>query len=457
MRKKIKNSLSAKVFLWVFTALALCSVLIYGIVMAVIPQRYQIISDKQLEENAGILFSELEQMTYEEGVERLYDFCVSNHSAVTLNDGNSSVTFGDMRESGKDSTAASYAANIMFTDTSLPYIITVVSLIESSDGITSVFLKMIPCILAVIFALSMLSAWICSKVIVSPIARISQISRRMTELDMTWKCDVKSSDEIGVLSSNLNIMADRLQKAMDELEEANQILQEDIEKFQQMEVQRRNFFAAVSHELKTPLTILKGQVENMMLGYGDYQNHEKYFPQLLKTTEDMELLIREILSITKMEAMNLKDTLEEISLTELVEQTVKNLLPLAEEKQIRIYQEISQDVKLSVNRNLFFKAVSNVIGNAVRHSPCEEEVYIRLQTDGKKWVLIVENTGTTIPEQDIPCLFTPFYRADKSRNKSSGGSGLGLYITKTILDLHGMDCGITNGERRVLFHIKLPN
>ena len=131
----------------------------------------------------------------------------------------------------------------------------------------------------------------------------------MTELDMTWRCDTDRKDEIGVLSSSLNTMAARLQSTMEELETANQQLTKDVKKFQRLEEQHRNFFAAVSHELKTPLTILKGQLENMILGFGDYQNHDKYLPQALKSAEDIEYLVKEILSITKMETMNIDSSL----------------------------------------------------------------------------------------------------------------------------------------------------
>ena len=197
----------------------------------------------------------------------------------------------------------------------------------------------------------------------------------MTELDMTWRCDTNRGDEIGILSSSLNTMAERLQNTMAELENANVQLTADVKKFKRLEEQHRNFFAAVSHELKTPLTILKGQIENMMLGYGDYQNHEKYLPQALKATEDIEFLVKEILSITKMETMNLDSSLELLSLSEMLDALIGGMKPLIEEKQIQVFQNVPDDLKVSVNRNLFGKALSNVIGNAIRHSNTNAKVY----------------------------------------------------------------------------------
>ena len=311
MRKKISNSLSAKVFLWVFTALTLCSILIYGIVLIFVPQSYQLTGSKQFETNAGALFSALENKNYEDGTTLITNFCIENNAVAMLGNEKNSVTFGDFDNIGDDlSTAQTYTTDVTFAEDKASYTLSVISLSKTASELFSLLLRFIPLVLTVILLLSALSAFICSRVIVAPIAKISQISKRMTELDMTWRCDTDRKDEIGVLSSSLNTMAARLQSTMEELETANQQLTKDVKKFKMLEEQHRNFFAAVSHELKTPLTILKGQLENMILGFGDYQNHDKYLPQALKSAEDIEYLIKEILSITKMETMNIGNSLE---------------------------------------------------------------------------------------------------------------------------------------------------
>lgn len=234
---------------------------------------------------------------------------------------------------------------------------------------------------------------------------------------------------------------------------ANSRLTDDMEKTKALEEQRRNFFAAVSHELKTPLTILKGQLENMIWGYGDYRNHDKYLPEALKSTEDIEHLVKEIIAISKTQSMDLQGTLQEISLKQSIHDAVQTILPLAQNKDIEIHQKIGKDRVLSVNAGLWHKALSNIIGNAVGHSPGGEAVFISMQSWESRYVLVIENTGTAIPKEDLPQLFTPFYRADKSRSKATGGSGLGLYIVKTILDLHGMAYGIKNTDRGVAFFL----
>lgn len=365
------------------------------------------------------------------------------------------MSFGEIKVEELTVTTSNIATTVTFSDSKTEYALVVSSLSQTADIILSLMLHFVPVVFAIILLLSSLSAFICSRAIVSPIATISQISKRMTSHDMTWKCDIKSNDEIGVLASSLNTMASRLQVTMEELTNANHQLTADIEKFKELEEQRRKFFAAVSHELKTPLTILKGQIENMMLGYGDYQNHEKYLPEALKATDDIEYLVKEITSISQMENMDLADTLQEISLKQTINDTIQAIQPLAQDKDVQIYQNISTDMVLSVSPILWNKALSNIIGNAVRHSPCGQDVFITLESSENRNALVIENTGASIPEADLPHMFTPFYRADKSRNKATGGSGLGLYIVKTVLDLHGMAYCIKNTEQGVAFFLYL--
>ena len=451
LQKRMNNSLSIKVFLWVFFALMICSTLIYGIVLTVLPKQYQINADKQLDSNIEMLVSKVRDMSYDEAVKEIYNFCIENNSAAVLNGEGETLHFGEMKSETYTVASSSIAISVTFSESEKEYTLVISVLGQTSDVMLHFMLRFLPVVFSIILLLSALSAFVCSKVIVTPIAKLSEISKRMISLDEGWKCDIKNNDEIGVLASSLNTMATRLYETMQELTNANQQLNNDIERFKLLEEQRRDFFAAISHELKTPLTILKGQIENMILGYGDYQNHEKYLPEALKATEDIEHLVGEIISISKMESIEINGTLQEISLLKTIDDTIHVLMPLAQEKEIHIYQNIKKDIWLQVNDSLWRKALSNILGNAVRHSPNGENVYIELQEDEK--LLVVENTGIYIPEKDLSNMFHPFYRADKSRSKSTGGSGLGLYIVKKILNLHGMKYSISNTESGVAFSI----
>lgn len=409
MRKKHKNSFRLKVFLWVFASLTLCSMVIYGIVLTVLPKQYQVISDQQLDSNIQNLVSDLQKMTYEDATKEIYNFCIQNNVTAILSDESSATSFGEINTEHLSVATSSIAASVTFSDDKKEYMLVVSSVSQTADMMYSLMLRFLPVIFGIILFLSSLSALLCSKVIAS----------------------------------------------MEQLKRANEALTDDVEKCKELEEQRRNFFAAVSHELKTPLTVLRGQIENMILGYGDYQNHEKYLPEALRATDNIEQLVKEIITISKMESMDLQNTLQEVSLLQTVEDTVQTIMPLAQEKSIHIKQIMHSDKMICVNLSLWNKVLSNVIGNAVQHSPCGETVLITMRSDTCGNMFVVENTGVKIPEMDMPQMFTPFYRADKSRSRITGGSGLGLYIVKTILDLHGMKYGIKNIESGVIFCIYL--
>lgn len=455
LRRRIKESLSVKVFLWVFLSLIVCCMIIYIIVITVIPRRYQITSDKQLGFNTEKLAGSVGELSYETALKDIYNFCIQNNAVAYLIGDNETLNFGEIKADQLTSATSNIAVTVSFLDSDKEYTLVVSSISNTSEEITGIMIHYIPVIVGIIFFISALSGFICSRIIVKPIIRISEISRNISCSDMVWKCDIQRDDEIGILVSSLNTMSDRLSVSMDSLKNANDQLAIDVEKFKTLEEGRRNFFAAVSHELKTPLTILKGQLENMILGYGDYQNHDKYLPESLKTVEDIEGLVAEIIYISKMESTDIRGSLISVSLKSSVDDAIKKLSTLASEKDIRLYQNIVEDVDVNVNPNLWDKALSNIIGNAIRHSPCDEDVYIYIRDEGQGKKFVVENTGVFIPEDEIDQIFTPFYRADKSRNKSTGGSGLGLYIVKTVFDLHGFIYSLKNTGRGVAFVLKI--
>ena len=166
--------------------------------------------------------------------------------------------------------------------------------------------------------------------------------------------------------------------------------------------------------------------------------------------ENMEQLVKEILSISKLE-MNAINHMEFISLTDILKRVCEHLAPLATEKNIHVNNNISADIILMGNEPLLEKAVHNIINNAIRHSPNRAEMKIDLSPQS----LCVINSGVNIPKEDLDKLFTPFYRVEKSHNRLTGGSGLGLYLVKIILEQHNLSFKIENINDSVCFEITL--
>lgn len=453
MVKKIKNSLSVKVFLWIAALLILCSLLIYVIVMFFLPQSYTVVSSNRVETEMKKLTEMLPQTNFEQAKEAIDQFCQNNHATVVLSGTDTELRFGSMDylddQKGEIITSAQ---EIQFADKNESYIIIITASVSAGDELTTAFLELFPLLLVLIVVISSLGAFLCSRILVRPILEISRVSKRMANLDMTWECSVNRTDELGVLANSLNNMAKRLDATLKELEHANQKLREDMEHITELSRQRRNFFAAASHELKTPITILKGQIESMILGIGKYKDTGSMLPKTLNEVENMEQLVKELLSVSKLE-MNTINDMKQISFSNILKRVYEHLKPFANERCIDIQKNISEEVMVMGNKLLLEKAVHNIISNAIRHSPVGAELEIDLSFHS----LLVRNSGVTIPDEDLDKLFTPFYRVEKSRNKLTGGSGLGLYLVKIILKQHGLAFHIENQKDSVCFEITLSS
>jgi len=207
---KIKSSLSAKVFLWVSTSLILCSILIFGIIIIALPHSYKVVASDRIQQEVDTLVAELSQTTFEQGKKRISEFCIHNSASAILVTDNTSISFGTITKSQNDKETSTVVTNVRFTDKTSQSFLTVTTTISTESEITESFLKLLPFILLFTVLISAASALMCNRILVKPIVEISSISKRMSQLDMTWRCKVNRSDEVGVLACSLNDMAQRL-------------------------------------------------------------------------------------------------------------------------------------------------------------------------------------------------------------------------------------------------------
>lgn len=311
--------------------------------------------------------------------------------------------------------------------------------------------RVVPWLLLAVAGLSLLAAFFHARLIARPVTEISRIARRIAALDFSARWQSGRRDEIGALGESLNLLSDNLSGAMAELERANAALRRDIEHERELERQRLAFFSAASHELKTPVTILKGQLGGMLAQVGVYRDREKYLARALEVAGHMERLIREILTISRIESGGAALKYEVVDLSALLAAQLESIEELIAQRAFRLTANIQPDVQLRGNADLLSNALDNILMNALLYSPKGAAIRIWLSTD----TLRVENDGAHIPAEALKALFTPFYRVEQSRNRSSGGSGLGLYLVKLILELHGARCAVENTATGVRFTARL--
>ncbi len=451
MRKKIKESIGAKTFLTMFLLLTVCCILIYGMVMVFLPKNYQVELQNQFTTDLYKLTESLEKSGWEDISQDILAFSIRNNAFVRIEDeaGNEMLAVNISNDEKKNNAAKTLSSSGSFTYKGKNYrLLATASLIAVAQSY-DILVKLIPFIAGMILMISVIAAYVCSRYFSKPLIDICGVAKRMTRLDMTWKCDESRSDEIGQLAGSLNEMSAQLSGALESLQSANEQLQSDIEKQRRQERQRIDFFTAVSHELKTPITIIKGELEGMIYKVGEYKDRDAYLKHALKTVTDMEILVKDILSAARMGGSDFQLLREKVDMTRLIERCCRKVKGVAEDKKIKMLSHLQQNVFYHGDERLLQQAVSNIINNAVIYSPEQAEVEVELSDA----MLTVHNTGVRIKDEDLEQLFIPFFRVDKSRNRNTGGSGLGLYIVKTIFDHHRISYKLGNTDNGVKFTV----
>ncbi|MFJ8088351.1 ATP-binding protein [Lysinibacillus sp. NPDC095746] len=345
---------------------------------------------------------------------------------------------------------------IQFQDINLTLV--VFATFQPINEASKVLVRFLPYISIIVLIIGVGSAYFYSRFITKPLIYINEGAQKMANLDFSEKIEISSMDELGELSNSLNDMSINLQQAFLDLQKANQQLKSDIEKEREVETKRREFFAIVAHELKTPLTVMKGYVEGMLYNIGPYQNRDQYLMKNHQIIENIEQLIREILSMSKLEQHTFKPQVEEVNLSKLIDKITKDLEFFASQKGIQIIKEVDSGIFVYTDYVLLEKACKNIIHNAIMYSPLNEKVYIKLSQGSKQNHIEMQviNTGVEINEENIHHVFEPFYRIEKSRNRNTGGSGLGLYIVKQIFESLFITYSMNNTKQGVLFFISIP-
>lgn len=318
---------------------------------------------------------------------------------------------------------------------------------EASDSIALFFPFAILAI--IIIALTVSSFY--SILISRPLIKINKVAKKMAHLDFDNIIEISGEDEIGELSTSLNLMNKNLKESFDKLEKMNSKLTEEIEMERKLEKERREFIATISHELKSPITIINGQLEGMIYNIGKYKDRDKYLKESYDVTQKMSELVQEILHLSERENGEFKYNFKNVNISKTTKSVISELKYFIDEKSLVLESDIEEDVFIFSDEKLIKKVITNVVKNAITHSPHNEKIIINVKYNE----LSVENTGVIIPQDQIGEIFNAFYRIDKSRNRKTGGTGLGLYIVKTILDKHeNIRYTIENGEKSVIFKIK---
>ncbi|MDM8129090.1 HAMP domain-containing sensor histidine kinase [Paraclostridium benzoelyticum] len=407
IRNKWKElAISTKIFLIITTLSIGLIVTIYLILYFLLPPYYEKYKVESINDRLTVLAARSRRDDLEGLKQHLYKISQRENVGVLLRDSNGKVEYGN-----KELSFLPYSNNISdsyenyqktvalyIRDSDTPYYLDISMPLQPVDEATTVILDLMPIIIGVAIVLSIITSYAFSKWVTKPLIDI--------------------------------IESERMQEA-----------------------KRKEFIATISHELKTPITIISGQLEGMIYNIGKYKDRDTYLQKSYDSTQELKTLVEEMIQVSKFEILEKKSESKEFDLNSLINKLIKRQMYLIEEKELKLDVKYQSEIFINADEERIAKAINNLINNAIKYSPENADLLIRLYKK-ENAILEIENTGITIDEKHKDKLFKPFYRVEKSRNRKTGGSGLGLYIVSQILKEHGFKYNIKNGKNSVIFIIE---
>ena len=272
---------------------------------------------------------------------------------------------------------------------------------------------------------------------IQPLREINSAVREFTKGDLTRRVNLSCGGELEELGDSINRMAAELSR---------------------LEDSRRSFVANVSHELRSPMTSMRGYVQAMLDGTIPSEDYPRYLNIVMDETTRLTDLVRDLLDLSRLESGKFPLNLAPFDLNELMRRTLINFEGRIDAKGIQVRAELSEPpAGVMGDANRISQVVTNIIDNAVKFMPDDGTGVLTVRTvreaDGVR--ASIRNNGPVIAESDLPCIFERFYKADKAHT-SGGGTGLGLSICQRIMQQHGSEITVTSVPGDTAFDFTLP-
>lgn len=325
--------------------------------------------------------------------------------------------------------------------------------IRESAGISNRFLAYSGTLAVVLSAMLSIFA---SRKIAKPILELTDISKRMTDLDFNAKYQSKGENEIDQLGEHINQLSHTLEKTISELKSANNELLIDIERKTQIDEMRKDFLSNVSHELKTPLALIQGYAEGLLECINEDEESRSFYCEVIMDEADkMNQMVKKLLTLNQLEFGNDIVTMERFDLTELIRGVLASASILLKQNEITLTFNTDMPMYVWADEFKVEEVVTNYLSNAIHHVQDPKHIDIKY-TQMEDYVRVsVFNTGQQIPSEDIDQIWVKFYKVDKARTREYGGSGIGLSIVKAIMDSFHRECGVRNHANGVEFWFEL--
>ena len=334
-----------------------------------------------------------------------------------------------------------------------------VTAIQDSVSISNKFLILMAGVMLLISAV-MLS--FISKKFTEPILELNKIAKNMSNLDFSHKYKIKDvDDEINNLGKSINTMSDKLESTIKQLRNTNIELERDIEEKSKIDEMRKSFISDVSHELKTPIALIQGYSEGLLENVNTDEESRKFYAEvILDETNKMNRLVQQLLELMKLEYGKREFNNTNFDIVEAEKEIVRKSKVMLEEHNVDVKIEGLESMTVFADDFYVEQIITNYLTNAIKNvKEINGEKYISIENsinekNGKARIEVF-NTGENINEEDLNRIWNRFYKVDKSRNRQSGGTGIGLAFVKAIMTNYENDYGVINCENGVKFYFEL--
>ena len=283
-----------------------------------------------------------------------------------------------------------------------------------------------------------------SKRITKPIIEMSNVAENISKLEFDKLINIKSEDEIGKLGESINKISEKLYISINELKQ-------DVES-------RKQLVRDMSHELKTPIAIIKGYAEGLKYGLAnDKEKMQKYCSVLVEECDRMDNIVQELLNHSMMEAGMVEINRISFDFDEFISNIITRFNPIFMEKGITFDFKCVNNYIITADRQMLEKAVNNFITNAIDHVGGRRSIQLVAESEVNRIIISVFNTGDYIPIKDFEKIWDIYYKVDKARARKYGGHGLGLAIVKLIVQIHEGITKVENIDDGVKFSLEIPN
>jgi signal transduction histidine kinase len=310
-----------------------------------------------------------------------------------------------------------------------------------------------------ILIVGIISAFVVSTYITRPIKQLSDIAERMSEMDYDARYEGSDKGEIGLLGKSMNNMSEKLEHNIAELKKANLELKKDIDKKEKLEIMRTDFLSNVSHELKTPISLIQGYAEGLKEGItDDPESMGFYCDVIMDEANKMNTMVKRLLTLNQIEFGNDEPDMERFNINELIASVVDaNAIRAGQKNMSIVFDNRNEQNFVWADEYKTEEVLTNYISNALNHCDGKQAIEVRTSKseDGATLTVTVYNSGRNIAEEDLERIWEKFYKTDKARTREYGGNGIGLSIVKAIMESMGQEYGVRNVSDGVEFWFTL--